>query len=293
MELLRREYEGNEESLRSYIQKILAMSQNYLRMEPSQIGFVGPGIPVASNAANAVCVSNLTVIAPEAPESRAFREKFCRTLRDASTSDIQVVTNPMRRQEVTLINITNVFPARFVSVVSFLREAYLSRIKEGRRASQELHSEGCNGKLAAGQEFPDLYPDTYKPEDIRPWLMIAEAMGLIQVDTDTATGLSKVYLVTRDEDGLNDMEELGTSIERVIETADVRVFEALQSIVEPLLQAEYLHVLKRQDLILSIRRKVEEVGKFHKANDPVFIASRNGFMKAKEILNLEEQSVGA
>jgi hypothetical protein len=293
MELLRREYEGNEESLRSYIQKILAMSQNYLRMEPSQIGFVGPGIPVANNAANAVCVSNLTVIAPEAPESRVFREKFCRTLRDASTSDIQVVTNPTRRQEVTLINITNVFPARFVSVVPFLREAYLSRIKEGRRAFLELHSEGYNGKLAAGQEFPDLYPDTYKPEDIRPWFMIAEAMGLIQIDTDTATGLSKVYLVTRDEDGLNDMEELGTSIERIIETADVRVFEALQSIVEPLLQAEYLHVLKRQDLILSIRKKVEEVGKFHKANDPVFIASRNGFMKAKEILSLEEQSVGA
>jgi hypothetical protein len=169
----------------------------------------------------------------------------------------------------------------------------LSRIKEGRRAFLELHSEGYNGKLAAGQEFPDLYPDTYKPEDIRPWFMIAEAMGLIQIDTDTATGLSKVYLVTRDEDGLNDMEELGTSIERIIETADVRVFEALQSIVEPLLQAEYLHVLKRQDLILSIRKKVEEVGKFHKANDPVFIASRNGFMKAKEILSLEEQSVGA
>jgi len=295
MELLRSEYDGNDERLRSYIKTVMSMSQNYLRLEPSQVGFVGPGIPVASDSANAVCVSNLTIIAPEAPDARAFREKFCRVIREATTATAQIVTNSRRPQEVTLINITNVFPARFVSVVSFLREAYLRRLNggAGSRAFMELHSEGAGGRLPDGMEMPDLYPETYKPADLRPWVMIAEAMGLLQIDSDTSTGLSKVYFVTKDDDGLPAMEELGQSIESVIEIADVKVFETMQSAIEPRLETEYLHISKRQDLINAMRNKVEELSKFHKPNDPIFIASRVAFKKAKDILSMEEQSVSA
>jgi hypothetical protein len=58
--------------------------------------------------------SNLTIIAPEAPEAGEFRKKFWSALRNATVAQTQVVTNKSRPQEVTLINITNVFPARFV-----------------------------------------------------------------------------------------------------------------------------------------------------------------------------------
>src|SRR6266481_2007878 len=295
IEMLRKEYEGNDERLRSYIQGVMSMSKNYLRLEPSEIQYVGPGIPAANDSANAVCVSNLTIIAPEAPEARVFRDRFCKTIHNATTATAQVVTNARRPQEVTLINITNVFPARFVSAVAFLRTAYLKRIEGdgGKRSYIELHSEGYGTKLPDGQEMPSLYPESYTPSDLRPWVMIAEAMGLIQTDTDTTTGMNKVYLVTKDADGFNQMEDLGPSIQKIIDTADVATFETLQSVIEPRLHKEYQHLSRRQDLINVMRGKVEELAKTNKSNDPVFADFREGFSKAKEILSLEEESVGA
>src|SRR6185503_17570171 len=105
-----KEYDGNDERLRTYAQRIMAMAKNYLKLEPKQVQLVAPGIPVANDDANAVCVSNLTIIVPQAPEAVAFRAKFWQALRNATTAQTQEVTNKNRPQEVTLINITNVFP---------------------------------------------------------------------------------------------------------------------------------------------------------------------------------------
>ncbi len=294
LDLLRREYEGNDERLAAYIHSVMSMSKNYLKWDSEQ-KILGGGSTSANDAANGLCISNLTVIVPEQADSAKFRNKLCSIIENATTIETQAVSNVRRPQEITLINITNLFPARFAEPVKFLRTAYLQRIgcSDGKRALIELHSEGYGGKLSAGQEFPDLYPESYKPADLRPWVMIAEAMDMIQVDTDPVTGVSKVYMVSKDGDGLSTMEELGASIESVIEASDVTVFEALRAAVEPRLETEYLHLSKRQDLVNAMRTKVEEIGKFRKANDPIFKASREGFIKAKEILSLEEHSVSA
>ena len=126
IEMLQKEYDSSDERLRKYAQNILARAKNYLKLDPSQVQLVAPGIPAANNDSNAVCVSNLSIIAPEAPESRQFREKFCTALRNATTAKTQIVSNTTRPQEITLINITNVFPVRFVSAVDFLRKKYQS-----------------------------------------------------------------------------------------------------------------------------------------------------------------------
>jgi hypothetical protein len=294
MELMRREFEGNDERLRSYINSVMAMSRNYLKLDSAQVGYVGPGIPAASDSANAVCVSNLTIIAPSAPDAREFRDKFCRVIRDATKTPMQEVTNARRPQEVTLINITNVFPARFVSVVGFLRAEYLKRVSDGgKRAFIELHAEGTGGKLPDGQEIPDLYPESYKPADLRPWVMIAEVMGLIQLDKDTTSGLDRVYLMTRDAHGLPGMQELGTSIPQMIATADASTFEVLQAAIEERLEKEYQHISKRQDLVDAMVSRMEDLAKAHKPNDPVYLNAKDGFVRAKEILNLEVQHASA
>src|SRR5262249_41897246 len=147
IEMLQKEYDGGDERLRTYAQNIMAMAKNYLKLDQAQVQLVAPGIPAANDDSNAVCVSNLTIIAPEAPEAGEFRKKFCNALRNATIAQTQVVTNKSRPQEVTLINITNVFPARFVSVVDFLRKKYEDRLRAaaGKRAFLELHSEGADG----------------------------------------------------------------------------------------------------------------------------------------------------
>lgn len=290
IELMRKEYEGNDEALKKYVEDVMAMARNYLGLDNAQIQLVGPGIANANASANSVRVSNLTVIAPEAPDAREFREKLCRTVREATSTKTTIGTNARRSQEITLINITNLFPARFVSVCDYLKKEYMKLIEgpDGKRAYMELHSEGYLGKLPDGQEIPDLYPETYKSSDLRPWVMIADAMGLIEVEADTTTGVSKVYLAT-DDHGFKRMEELGFTVEQVIDEADVKVFETIRGEVESRLSKDYQHIDQRQGLLNGIRAKVEEVGRSHKSNDPVFINYRGGFVKAEELLIREGQ----
>src|SRR5258708_39773679 len=123
-------------------------------------------------------------------------------------------------------------------------------------------------------------------------MMIAEAMKLIRPDTDPENGLTKVYLVTRDEDGFEKTEVLGPTIEKIIAFADVATFEVVQSAVEARLEAEYKHLTQRQDLINAARGKVEELMRSYPPPHPVFEDCREAFSRAKEILQLEEQSVG-
>jgi hypothetical protein len=267
----------------------MAMAKNYLKLDSSQIQLVAPGIPAANVDSNAVCVSNLTIIAPEAPESGEFRKKFCNALRNATTEQTQVVTNKNRPQEVTLINITNVFPARFVAVVDFLRKKYQERLQgsQSARAFLELHSEGVEGKLADGQEFPSLYPETYKPADLYPWMLLGEALNLVRVEKDYQTGVDKCYLVYSDADGFPVTEELGPSVEKVIQRADVSTFETIQDAVEPMLKRDYQHIDKRQEVLARIRSKVQALANTRPATDPVFQELRVGMTKAKEILGIQ------
>ncbi len=289
IEMLQKEYDGSDERLRTYAQSIMAMAKNYLKLDQAQVQLVAPGIPAANDDSNAVCVSNLTIIAPEAPESGGFRKKFCNALRNATVAQTQDVINKNRPQEVTLINITNVFPARFVSVVDFLRKKYEDRIQgqAGKRAFLELHSEGAEGKWGDGQEVPSLYPESYKASDLHPWMLLGEALGVVRIEKDPQSGLDKCYLVTSDADGFPVVEELGQSIERVVQSADVSTFETIQGAVEPMLKRDYQHIDKRQEVLGRIRTKVQELAKVRPATDPIFQELRVAMTKSKEILGIQ------
>ena len=288
IEMLQKEYDGQPERLRSYAQRIMGMSKNYLKLESKQVQLVAPGIPAANNDDNAVCVSNLTLIVPEAPEAGDFRAKFCDALKNSTTAATQAVTNKERPQEVTLVNITNVFPARFVSVVEHLKQKYEERLRTGGpRAYLELHSEGSDGKLGESQEFPSLYPETYQPADLHPWMMLGEALELIRVEKDALTGIGKCYLVTSDADGFPIAQELGATFESVIANADVSTFETIKDAIEPILKRDYQHIDRRNEILTKLRGKVQEVAKTRPPTDPVFQQLRVSMNKAKEILGMQ------
>ncbi len=293
IEMLQKEYDGSPERLRSYATNIMAQAQDYLELDQTQKDWSGPGIPVASNPENGVCISNLTIIAPESPEAAGFRTSFCEALKNATKLknaaivQKQVVTNKNRPQEVTLINITNVFPARFVSVVGFLRQKYEDRVRTGARAFLELHSEGTDGKFLDGQEMPSLYPETYKPADLYPWMLLGEALELVKIEKDTQTGIEKCYLIIPDTDGFPVAQALGVSVEKVVQSADATTFETIRSEIEPLLRRDYQHIDKRQAVLATIRSKVQELAKTRPATDPIFQEMRAAMTKAKEILGIE------
>jgi hypothetical protein len=287
VEMMRKDFEGDPERLRAYTREAMMMSNNYLKLDAQQRALRLPGIPDASNPENAVCLSCLTIVAPESKDAAPFRAQVCKAFMDASkATSTQVVTNPTRPQEITLINITSGFSARMVEVAKFLKEKYDARLRDSDgRAFVELHLEGTFGvALADRQEVFDLYPESYSPADFRPWVLLADALGLLKTIADAGTGMPKVYLCSKDEDGFDKLEELGGSLEQVVQDADGKDIETVKEQVRLRLQADYLHEDKRKELLDAVRDAVQQKIANLPPNDPTYKAQREGFSKAKEIL---------
>jgi hypothetical protein len=117
---LNREYGGNPEGLRSYVIGILAHAKNYLRFNGNEEGRRGPGTFGSK-------MSALTIILPDSQELPEFRETLRREFsQNAQIAAKEVVKSAGRQSEITLVSLTNLFPARCVEDVSYANERVLA-----------------------------------------------------------------------------------------------------------------------------------------------------------------------
>jgi hypothetical protein len=290
IELLNREFGGNDTGLRQYARDIMEKARNYLKLANSEkVSGDDTGNPSANNAESGICTTCSIIVAPEAPEAADFREKFCAALKESTKHiDSMVVTNKSRDQEITIVTLTHVFPARFAELVDLLRTKYQARIKAGgKRAFLELHSEGEGPEIAAGQELFDLFPETYKPVDILPWIMLAQGMGLIVPDKDPDTGRDMFVLTATDKDGLPDNRPLGANLAAVIENADSGVMEDLKLNIRKRLTCEYLHIDKRKLIDAAIVARVRITAETTSANSQMYKQEREALSSIRKILEIE------
>lgn len=290
IDLLQREYDSNEQALNQYTRSIMNMAKNYLKLSESEKQLNLPGIPAFSDPKNAICSTFITIIAPEAPEAAVFRTRFCDALRNATSSGTPVVvTNQKRLQEITILSITSVFPARFVAVLEYLKTEYEKRTQGAnpKRAFLELHSEGEGYQLSSGQEFYDLYAEKYKPSDILPWMMLAESMGFVRQGKDYETGRSRVQLSTLDRNGLEMKLDLGPDTDSAVRDADPAAMEELQSQVQAALRGDYLRVEKRNELAAGLLQRVRSTGDTLSVDAPRYKDEVAAYSVIRKVLELE------
>jgi hypothetical protein len=271
VELLRKEYDGNEQGLGQYTRNIMSMARNYLKFDDAQRHLFGPGIPPFNDPKETICATFINIIAPESPEAADFRDRFCNALAGATTDGTPVIArNQTRPQEITILSVTNVFPARFIAVVEYLRNEYSHRLAQpqSKRAFLELHSEGESYDLASDQHFYGLFADTYKPADILPWVMLADALGLIEQGKDFETGRPTVRLTTVNRDGLTEKLVLGPDMDTVVEDADAAAIEELQNQVQQALKGDYIRIEKRQELATTLLQRVRSTGETQTVDSP-------------------------
>jgi len=271
IELLRKEYDGNEQGLGQYTRNIMSMARNYLKFDDAQRHLFGPGIPPFNDPKETICATFINIIAPESPEAADFRDRFCNALAGATTDGTPVIArNQTRPQEITILSVTNVFPARFIAVVDYLRNEYSHRLAQpqSKRAFLELHSEGESYDLASDQHFYGLFADTYKPADILPWVMLADALGLIEQGKDFETGRPTVRLTTVNRDGLTEKLVLGPDMDTVVQDADAAAIEELQNQVQQALKGDYIRIEKRQELATTLLQRVRSTGETQTVDSP-------------------------
>ena len=251
VERLAREYAGNVEALRSYIISVVSRAKNYLCFNDNEVKRSGPGTFQGGGF-----VSYLAVILPEATELPEFREQLRQEIRNATPGAKDDVTSRNKPNEITLVSLTNLFPARFVADLGFLREKYNSRTtgSDGQQARLELHGEGD------GTNFSSLFIEDADPKKYLAYLMMARAASLVQKLEDPDTGLMNVYLVTKNAKGRdNDPELLGRDFQSVLDDASLQTYDAVTSAVNQLLQTDFLHRAKREELLANLEQQLAEV----------------------------------
>ena len=95
--------------------------------------------------------------------------------------------------------------------------------------------------------------------------MLAKSMDIIQSLENPDTGVTSLYLLTKNDKGReNDPIELGKDFAAAVEDANLISYDALGGAVESALSRDYLHRLKREELLTSLDAQLDQVRAEHK-----------------------------
>jgi hypothetical protein len=277
---LAKEYGRDRDALRSYVLQVVSRARTFLAVNDAEVGRSAAGIPKDQTK-----IENFTIIMPDA-ESTEFRDLLASELRGAKPGNTELIIIPDDEQnrnkgkgrEITLVNVTNVFPLRFARDAAFLRQKY-----EGRASAVafQLHGEGD------GTDLPSLFVRSVSPKDVFPLFLIAKALNIVQRWEDPQTGVASVYLITKNE-RLRDNPPmlLGQTLDSAADEATGEIFDQTEATVQTLLAGEYLHQIKREQLMASINQELDAIkAEVKNPLDKRYKTYLEAANRAEEILN--------
>ncbi len=236
VERLKNKYSANQQELRSFVKDMVGFAGNYLSFDEKERNKREQGISTGPT-----CISSFTAFLPKAPEHAEFMELLKKTLKESRSADqgeVHIIETDSKQNEITLVNVTNLFPNRFIRQVQNLKEKYKRRISgpDQEKIKMELHAEGD------GSKHPKLYIEVDEHDGIMYFLM-AKAMGLVIERENQTTGARVLSIITKDEDGFdNEPVDFGSSISEVPDNLDVTMTNLIKNEVEYVLKHDgYKH----------------------------------------------------
>lgn len=259
IEKLAREFSGNEEGLKIYMQGLVDHAGNYLIFNPAEVTKRGLGIPESPTK-----VTQFTVILPKSPELVDFVKNLKDIIRGRHNNYVEIIEAEVK-SEISFISLSNLFPLRFVKQIDFLKERYDNRMSkvDKDRAQLELHCE------TDGVNHPSLF--IASTEDLKqqglPFVLIANVLGIVQNYTSPSTGKTEILLMTKDADGFdNDPIRLGVNLIEAVNNLDAQNVETIRIQVQKLLKTDCQHLDKKNELKQKILNVVNEI-KAERQND--------------------------
>jgi len=275
---LEREFSGRGDDLRKFIHDLVNQAGNFLEFDPQAI--------VLGAAKSRV--TQFLVILPKATELATFGEDLKALFRDNFRGDIpvEIIESETKPNEITLLGLTNLFPLRYAKVTHFLKEQYGRRIQQSgnpERIKLELHGEGD------GSQWPELLlaDERAQREKALPALLLAKTLGLISTVTSPTTGLTELYLIGEDADGLPVRTKLGKTLPEVAENIDLLAAQHLEDMAYTQLDRDpYRHVDRRADLQAAVRDELNSILAERRDDfeDPVYRRFEAAARKAIQIL---------
>jgi hypothetical protein len=190
LDKLHERFGASDDALRGYLEELVKQAQTFATLSGGELAKDVPGRTKA--------FSTFTFILPDTKERPEFGARLERALREAvpagAADDVDVVTSPVRKNELVILNVVSALPARVLAPVAYLEERYLERLQDGARAALETHLEGD------GSGLPDLFQPVAPPHAL-PYLLLSYQIGVITSRPDAA-GRDGLVFEVRDKRGL-------------------------------------------------------------------------------------------
>jgi len=269
----------DEQDLRAFVADLIRHAGNFATINEAEQKNFEAGSP------NQICLRSFAVLLPKSDD------EFVATLKAAfergmggGRGGLAFVETSSRPNEICLVSLTNMIPLRTLEIVKFLHERYgevLRTAANPAEARMFLHTEGD------GSQLPGLFARQAR-EEAAPYLLLGMALGLIQENKSSSTGLTSLLLLAKDEYGLDrDPIDLGRSLPDALEKLDAAGLTDLIDAVEKALGSpEWKHVDKkdalRQAVVAQVQTLKEQRG--NDVQDPVFRKFNESARKAIELV---------
>ncbi|RFP11307.1 MULTISPECIES: tubulin-like doman-containing protein [unclassified Duganella] len=249
VERLQKKYDANPNGLRAFVSELYDEAGSMLRFNKTEVDRT-----VANNLGGSQgTTQTVGVFVPECANQNEFRTGLARLFDDQKhpTSDTQVAAGSLPNQ-IVIMKITSLMPARFVESLAELKKHYDGLLKD-HNESFLLHSEGDGRKLPAlyAKSAADLALQGRR----KPMLLVARLLGMVKERANKVSGLPEwvfVYLV----DGMPTSKVMnGRNWEEVLGADHPAELQgAIEREVSKRIDADYQHIDKKNELLSAYRQ---------------------------------------
>lgn len=290
---LKQKYQGKDQELKIFINSLIERAGCYVSFDPNERLSSGPGTQGGNQDSK-----ELTVIIPRLDGEQEFTDQLWEVVKSCKSDKIDAihlvyVDGEKYGNEIVFINVTNLFPLRYVEDVAALRRKYETRLDhpDGERRRTEIHTEDFAIDALPPLFLPDSKELKRKEKTFQdgtiPYILIAKKMDLITRIDHPETGVKQEAILQKDEHGF-DLPPvfLGNEFSLIPVKIGKEQFVHLKNNVESLLKdrTQYLHEEKRDELTKGVKELISEVTKDLTVTDPVSIAFNNGGRSAVTLL---------
>jgi len=290
---LKQKYQGKDLELRVFINSLIERSGCYLSFDPNEKLASGDGTQGQNQD-----TKELTIVIPEFKGEKEFTDKLWEVIQSCKSDNIDKihrvnVDGEKYGNEIVFINVTNLFPLRYVQDIAFIRDKYNIRLDhpDVLRRKTEVHTEDFEMDSLPNLFLPN--PDDLErkakafQQDTIPYLLIAKSIKIITREKHPETGVFQEAIIRKDDNGFDlPPEFLGNNFSviptKLGEEKFLRVKNRTVSLLADIDQ--FLHEDKRAVIKKDIQELVAEITDGKSITDPVSIAFNSGGREAIKLL---------
>jgi hypothetical protein len=206
VEKLAQQYSGQDSGLTTFALDKVNAAAPYGSFDKSESSKVGAGTSTPGQQVKETCV----IAMPQAPNAATFRAALEQTFRGQlppSMEQVRVHDVGVPANEVTIYQIHNLFPVRWMAHAAFLRDKYEQMIKANPSSAYFVHGEGSL------RDYPPMFIPSAATltASVVPHLLIAFSAAMLKKVKNNVTGKEEIVYPFTDADGFENQLVVGQS----------------------------------------------------------------------------------